>query len=139
MIVKEDIQVIYTKLGSQQIVDSGLAAIFFAILAVSSLLIPPNHGIFADIGIKYREPELSSSFYSLSLYFANSSSNMMGERKGKFQDIIVALGLLSMYLAAIGGQAEAWIMVGRAIRHAQDLGFHVSLPIYLIRTILIPR
>ncbi|RDW82758.1 hypothetical protein BP6252_03870 [Coleophoma cylindrospora] len=126
IIAKDDINTIYNTLQRDELVDTGVAAIFFAVLAISALLIPPNHEIFANIDARYQSMDCSASFYSTALWFSNSPQRNMARRNGKLQDNVVALGLLSMYLAAIGSQAEAWIMVGTAIRHGQDLGLHRS-------------
>lgn len=41
--------------------------------------------------------------------------------------IVVTNALLTLYLVAVGSQAEAWILIGDAIRRGQDIGLHVSL------------
>ncbi|KAF8855201.1 hypothetical protein BDZ45DRAFT_746711 [Acephala macrosclerotiorum] len=126
IIPQDDVKSIYANVVSDRTLDTGPAAIFYAVLAVSTLLVPPTHTIFSGIDAKYHQPDFGSSLYALSLHFANASSDIFGRRRGKLQDIVVALGLLSSYLAAIGSQAEAWIMVGRAIKNGQDLGLHRS-------------
>jgi hypothetical protein len=127
IITKDEIQAIHARLMSEQTVDAGASSIFFSVLAIATLLVSPTNPIFVEVDIKYRHPDFGSSLYQMSLNLANSSYNGIRARQGKFRDTVVALGLLSMYLASVGMQAEAWIMVGRAIRHGQDLGLHVSL------------
>jgi hypothetical protein len=40
---------------------------------------------------------------------------------------VIALGLLSLYLAQTGSQAEAWVMIGKAIRLGQNIGLQLVL------------
>lgn len=126
ILLEADVRAIHIKLLTQETVDTGYAAVFFAVLAVASPLLPQSHEVYDKIDFKYRDTNMGSSFYNLAMYFCNSSSTGKSERKGKSQDTVAAVGLMSLYLAEIGSQAEAWIMVGRAIRLGQDLGLHVS-------------
>jgi len=129
IIPKEDIRNICGKVINEQIDDAGAVAVVFATLAVSSLMVVPTHAAFANIDEKYCKPDFGSSMYTQSLDLVNSSfsQSRVDGKRGRLQNNVIALGLLSMYLAATGMQAEAWIMVGRAIRNGQDLGLHVSL------------
>ncbi|KAH8646772.1 fungal-specific transcription factor domain-containing protein [Xylariales sp. PMI_506] len=106
--------------------DSGYAAVFFALLALAAPLLPEDHAVFAHIDPKWRSVHIGASFYNQSMHFVNLPLNSKAARKGRGLDIVTALGLLSMYLAETGSQAEAWISVGRAIRIAQDIGLHRS-------------
>lgn len=126
IIPERDIRQIHSVLVAQSERDPGYAAIFFALLAVSASLLPPNHSALEGLDQKWRSEHLGASFYNEAMQYVNMPFRGKSERKGRSQDIVVALGLLSMYLAQTGSQAEAWISVGRAIRNAQDLGLHRS-------------
>ncbi|KAK6064982.1 hypothetical protein SCUP515_11457 [Seiridium cupressi] len=114
----------YHKLLTAGAWDPGHAAAFFALLAVASPLIPADDTIFDNIGNKWASA--GPVFYNQAMHYVNLPFNGKNQRKERSQDIVVALGLLSMYLAETGSQAEAWISVGRAIRIAQDIGLHRS-------------
>ena len=126
IILEADVRSIRDRLLHEESANCGAAAIFFSVLAVAAPLIPTIHPIFDDVSLKYRDGDMGTSFYNLAFYFANSSAGEKVERRGKSQDIVLSLGLLSIYLAETGSQAESWIMVGRAIRLGQDLGLHRS-------------
>ncbi|CAK7243801.1 MAG: hypothetical protein STHCBS139747_005329 [Sporothrix thermara] len=79
---------------------------------------PALHGLQG----RWRDGHLGPAFYNEAMRHVNLSVSLGNQS----QEIVVALGLLSMYLAETGSQAEAWICVGRAIRNAQDLGLHRS-------------
>ncbi|KAJ9138379.1 hypothetical protein NKR23_g8533 [Pleurostoma richardsiae] len=123
---ERDIRQIYEKLSSQRERDPGYAAVFFALLAVAAPLLPEDQLAFQSIDAKWRSRPLGPWFHNEAMRHVNMPFRGKFERKGRSQDIVVALGLLSMYLAETGSQAEAWITVGRAIRNAQDLGLHRS-------------
>ncbi|KAM0816019.1 putative Zn(2)-C6 fungal-type domain-containing protein [Seiridium cardinale] len=114
----------YHKLLTAGAWDPGHAAAFFALLAVASPLIPADDTIFGNVDNKWASA--GPVFYNQAMHYVNLPFNGKSQRKERSQDIVVALGLLSMYLAETGSQAEAWISVGRAIRIAQDIGLHRS-------------
>lgn len=119
-----DIRHGYHKLLTHGGWDPGHAAAFFALLAVAAPLVPAHSAIFDSVDRKW--VNAGPVFYNQAMHFVNLPFNGRNQRKERSQDVVVALGLLSMYLAETGSQAEAWISVGRAIRIAQDIGLHRS-------------
>ena len=109
--------------------------VLFALLAVSAPLLGLDHSVFQEPEcLSYRHDNLSLYFYSIA---SNSSENgvhmpivlgglrsSLSKRKNSSNKVI-ALGLMSMFLAGAGHEAEAWTVTGRAVTLGQDLGFHV--------------
>lgn len=114
----------YQKLNTPGEWDHGHAAAFYAALAVAAPLLTADNVIFDHLDKKWVAS--GPSFYNQAMRFINMPFSGKKQRKERSQDIVTALGLLSMYLAETGSQAEAWISVGRAIRIAQDIGLHRS-------------
>jgi hypothetical protein len=114
----------YENLLSPGAWDPGHAAAFYALLAVATPLLSADNAIFSGIDKKW--VSAGPLFYNQAMRFVNMPFNDKSKRKGRSSDMVIALGLLSMYLAETGSQAEAWISVGRAIRIAQDIGLHRS-------------
>lgn len=121
---ERDIRQAHRKLLLPGAWDHGHAAAFYAILAVAAPLVKAGNPIFDRIGKKW--VSAGPVFYNHAMHFVNLPFNGRNQRKERSQDIVTALGLLGMYLAETGSQAEAWISVGRAIRIAQDIGLHRS-------------
>ena len=98
------------------------AAAVFSCLAVATPLLQAGDPALHGLQGRWRDGHLGPAFYNEAMRHVNLSVSLGNQS----QEIVVALGLLSMYLAETGSQAEAWICVGRAIRNAQDLGLHRS-------------
>ncbi|RFU30449.1 hypothetical protein B7463_g5885, partial [Scytalidium lignicola] len=126
IISKSDVLVLYDELLGCDNFDAGVAGIFSAVMAVAAPLIPQRHAVFNDIDEKYSYENIGSHFYTQAIHFLNLSQRIKSDRRGILQEQIVAFGLLSMYLSETGSQADAWIMIGRAIRLGQDVGLHRS-------------
>lgn len=114
----------YQRLTRQDAWDPGHAAVLYALLAVSMPLIAADDVIFNTVGKRW----VSSGpmFYNRAMHYINMPSSRKTQRNGSRLDMVTSLGLLSVYLAETGSQAEAWMSLGRAIRIAQDIGLHRS-------------
>lgn len=123
---EDDIRRTYRKLLAPGEWDPGHAAVFFAVLVVAAPLLPTDHMVFDVIHPTWRSKHLGATLFNQAMAFVNMPFNGNNKHKGRSQDMVVALGLLSMYLAETSSQAEAWISIGRAIRIAQDIGLHRS-------------
>lgn len=107
--------------------DVGSAAILFALLAVALPVAAYSRRRELELLItnaSYKTAELH--FYKAAKYFIDVPVSDHQRSTRRSWKTLTALGLLSMYLAETGSQADAWITVGRAVRIGQDLGFHVS-------------
>lgn len=120
---ENEFRTLHRTLQSPQGWGLGHAAAFFSVLAVAAPLL-------SDVGAleeRVTPQELGARFYDKAQEYLDLAFRTTGkEKQGKDLDIVISLGLLSMYAAQVGSQAEAWIRVGQAIRHAQDLGLHRS-------------
>ncbi|KAK3322004.1 fungal-specific transcription factor domain-containing protein [Apodospora peruviana] len=121
---------IYSELLTHGVRDTAYASVFFGALTAAAALIPESDPVFDEIPPEFAKKGLDQYFYRLAKGFADAAPVVVddcGRRRGRRnanQDVVIACALLSMYLAGVGSQAEAWIMSGRAIRIAQDLGLH---------------
>lgn len=113
----------YSILQSPRNWDLGHAACFFSVLAVAAPLLSDASTLKGGKSLV----GLGADFYDKAQRYLSLSSSKTGkERQDEALDVVTVLGLLSMYEAQKGSQAEAWIKLGQAIRHAQDLGLHRS-------------
>lgn len=126
IISKTDVLALYDELLSGSNFDSGSAGVFYAVMAAAAPLIQEGNPVFIDLHEKYLHKNIGSHFYNQAIHFLNRSQRYRLDRTGIVQEHIVVFGLLSMYLSETGGQADAWVMIGRAIRLGQDVGLHVS-------------
>ena len=130
IISKTDVLALYDELLDSANFDAGFAGVFYAVMAAAAPLIQQENPVFIDLDEKYSHENISSHFYNQAIHFLNRSQRTRSDRTGIVQEHIVAFGLLSMYLSETGSQADAWVMIGRAIRLGQDVGLHVSyLPV----------
>jgi hypothetical protein len=97
-------------------VDAGFLAVFFAVCACASGLLP-------------KEPGTSSLFTGLQYYESAMILHQGSIGEGTIEQV-QTLALLSMCSAGWNSLAQSWKFAGQAVRAAQDLGLHVS--IYLI-------
>ncbi|KAK5119143.1 hypothetical protein LTR85_007757 [Meristemomyces frigidus] len=117
--------------------ESDFIPVLFAILAVATPLVELNHSVFQEPECEpYRHGCLATYFYAIArncLEQGESTSVRLGslevpltnERNSIWK--VQGWGLVSMYLAGAGSEAEAWVVVGRAVRLGQDLGLHVGI------------
>lgn len=120
------IQDTYRRMLSHDHWDAGHAATLFSLCAVATPLLPAEHVVFGELGSRENPATLGAKFFNRAMHHVNMGCRGKKQRKDSSQDMVVSLGLLSVYLAETGSQAEAWILVGRAIRMAQDIGLHRS-------------
>ncbi|ETS84100.1 hypothetical protein PFICI_02125 [Pestalotiopsis fici W106-1] len=124
IMAEHEIRLIHQRLMNGNTWDPGHAAVFYALLAVSIPLISADNVIFDTAGRHWLSA--GPMFYNRAMHHVNMPSSKTAQRRGRRLDMVTALGLLSVYLAETGSQAEAWISIGRAIRIAQDIGLHRS-------------
>ncbi|KAH8803679.1 hypothetical protein F5884DRAFT_511525 [Xylogone sp. PMI_703] len=105
---------------------TGLSFLLPALLAVSAPLLQPSHPIFDELGNQpYQSLDLGSIFYSLAIEerFGNPTSGPVDDDSRRSMNIVIAQGLLSLYLVEKGNANDAWVTVGHAVRlyHALNL------------------
>jgi len=130
-----------TGASDQAIRESDFLPVLYGLLAVAALNVPQNCQRLDDETLApYRNTDLGASYFALSTtckpfnghHYGGQSS--VGPSTGRptppyprrSLNPVIALVLQAAYLAAIGSQAEAWILIGQAVRLGQDLGLHVS-------------
>ncbi|RAH85563.1 hypothetical protein BO86DRAFT_354211 [Aspergillus japonicus CBS 114.51] len=91
--------------------DRGFLAVYFAICACASGLLPQAPGASTLAGMEYYQK-------ALLMFFASS-----GE---VFIEQVQCLGLLALCCAGWNVLAQGWRLAGQAVRIAQDLGLHLS-------------
>ncbi|KAH7028762.1 fungal-specific transcription factor domain-containing protein [Microdochium trichocladiopsis] len=125
---ESDIRRRYDNLAaSPETCDAANVAVVFAALAVATPLVDFEDEAFGELDTRWRTDDNGAAFYQQAMEFVDSPmSSTGGATKARSLDMVITLSLLSVYHAETSSQAEAWIMVGRAIRIAQDIGLHRS-------------
>ncbi|KAJ5918727.1 hypothetical protein N7454_009871 [Penicillium verhagenii] len=102
--------------------DTDFPALLYALLAVAASVTPKHHAIFEQPGLNiYKEVNLGELLHSHAAFLATRSPY---RRNTKFpMNIIIAQGLLSLYLTEAGRVNDAWVTAGHAIRLYQGLDF----------------
>ncbi|CAI7663847.1 unnamed protein product [Penicillium glandicola] len=117
--------------------NTGFLSVIYGILAVAVLSFPTDHDVFlGDAVAEDRGKDLAAHFFQGSvaslreLRYVTShpeAKPMDGvEDHGQSLNHVVALALQGSFLSSIGNQADAWIAIGQAARHGQDIGLHRS-------------
>ncbi|KAL9571913.1 hypothetical protein ACKAV7_003902 [Fusarium commune] len=65
------------------------------------------------------------ALYDRAVELADKACRARTNRIKDLQNIVTAYGFQALYLAETGSQAEAWVVLGKAIRRGQDLGLHI--------------
>lgn len=124
IITEKEVHLIYDQLVSKQTVDIGHAAILLSVVASATLLQSKDDLPNSEASASHSDTRTSTVFYDLATEITNLIPHAGGT--ADLESIVVTKALLALYLVAIGSQAEAWILVGDAIRRGQDIGLHVS-------------
>lgn len=100
--------------------DSDFSALLYALLAVAASVIPAQHAVFDQQGLHvYKGVDLGELLHSHATSIATGRSYRMN---AKFpMNIVIAQGLLSLYLTEHGRVNDAWVTTGHAIRLYQGL------------------
>ncbi|BCS26911.1 uncharacterized protein APUU_51622S [Aspergillus puulaauensis] len=98
----------------------GFSFLLYALLAVAASAMPADHVVFNQPGLEtYKQEDLGGLLYA---YAASKCAVLLSPRPGLHAiNLVVALGLLSIYLIENGRVSEAWTVVGNAIRLYQSL------------------
>ncbi|KAJ5645030.1 Transcription factor [Penicillium longicatenatum] len=100
--------------------DSDFSALLYALLAVAASVIPSQHAIFNQQGLHvYRDVGLGELLHSHATSIATGRSYRVNARFP--MNIVIAQGLLSLYLTEDGRVNDAWVTTGHAIRLYQGL------------------
>ncbi|EXJ93758.1 hypothetical protein A1O1_02151 [Capronia coronata CBS 617.96] len=122
----DELRALYAELQVPDRFDIGSTAILFAVLAVCVPTARKVHGSAVEGYLMDYGDDPSSQFYNTAKHFVDMPQSTPQGSRRRNSKVLIALGLMSMYLTQVGSEAEAWMTVGRAIRLGQDLGFHRS-------------
>ncbi|OJJ01971.1 hypothetical protein ASPVEDRAFT_28596 [Aspergillus versicolor CBS 583.65] len=100
--------------------DDDFSFLLYALLAVSASAMPADHVVFNQPGLEiYKHEDLGGLLYA---HATSKCPTLLSARRGLHTiNLVVALGLLSIYLIENGRVSEAWTIVGNAIRRYQSL------------------
>lgn len=100
--------------------DDDFSFLLYALLAVSASAMPADHVVFSQPGLEvYKDEDLGGLLYA---HATSKCPTLLSTRRGlPAINLVVALGLLSIYLVETGRVSEAWTVVGNAIRLYQSL------------------
>ncbi|KAJ5523380.1 hypothetical protein N7513_012924 [Penicillium frequentans] len=124
IIQQHDFQWQYDYWLSMQRSDDGDGSRFtfllYALLAVAASVIPADHAIFEQPGLQiYKSVNLGDLLYS---HATSKCPGLPFQRDGKHSiNVVIALGLLSLYLIKVGNVSGAWAIAGHAIHLYQGL------------------
>ncbi|KAJ5619700.1 Transcription factor [Penicillium lagena] len=100
--------------------DDEFLLLLYALLAVASFLLPAEHAIFDQHGLKaYKHVDLGNLLYSHAI--PKYPEPPSGQDATSATNFVVAQGLVTLYLTECGKVNDAWIRVGHAIRLYQAL------------------
>lgn len=123
IVTESEVVSMYHHLSSDVNPDLGKAAMFFSILSASSCAMhnftPRDHNHKS-----YVDGQRGKPYYDLAMELASLSSRI--SKSIDLLDFVNAKALLTVCLIRCGSHADAWILVGDAIRRGQDIGLHVS-------------
>lgn len=106
--------------GSRVSEDDEFLLLLYALLAVASFLLPAEHAIFEQPGLKaYKHVDLGDLLYSYAT--PKCPERPSGQNPTPATNFVVSQGLLTLYLTECGKVNDAWIRVGHAIRLYQAL------------------
>jgi hypothetical protein len=103
---------------------TGFSSSLCALLAVSAPHLQPDHSVFSEPDVRlYQSLDLGSLLYSHAVAdkFANPVFSPGDNESVSGIHLVIAQGLLSLYLAERGNVNDAWMTVGHAIRLYQIL------------------
>ncbi|KAJ5539738.1 Transcription factor [Penicillium frequentans] len=105
--------------------DSDFSALLYALLAVAASVIPRQHAVFDQQGLHiYKEVNLGALLHSHATSIATGRPYRTNARFP--MNIVIAQGLLSLYLTEDGKVNDAWVTTGHAIRLYQGLDLDES-------------
>ena len=115
-----DLQQHLDKRASFQEDNDGFLLLLHALLAVSATILPPDDRLFDRPTVRvYKSVDLGTLLY---LHARKTCSPRLDEEKETSNiNLVVAQGLLSLYLAEARRVNEAWVTAGHAIRLYQGL------------------
>jgi hypothetical protein len=114
---------------------SDFVPVMYSIFALAAFLISHDHQDSShEVLSDYGEVNLASMFFELATTSPQSGFSQGGQTSACFTqayprrtlNTVIAAVLQVAYLATLGSQADAWILIGQAARLGQDLGLHVS-------------
>ncbi|KAJ5833014.1 Transcription factor [Penicillium riverlandense] len=106
--------------GSRVSEDDEFLLLLYALLAVASFLLPAEHAIFDQPGLKaYKHVDLGDLLYTHAT--PKYPERPSGPNATSATNFVVAQGLVTLYLTECGKVNDAWIRVGHAIRLYQAL------------------
>lgn len=125
-IIREpDLRLQFSRRCSVQEDREGLSLLMYAFLAVSATVLPSDHQVFDNpIVHAYKSVGLGELFYSQASKTFLPRPEQGNETSSV--NLVVAQGLLSLYLAEAGRVNEAWVTTGHAIRLYQGLDLDES-------------
>lgn len=103
--------------------DIGFSFLLYALLAVAASAMPAEHVVFNQSGLEsYKQEDLGALLHA---HATSKCPTLLSPRPGLHTiNLVVALGLLSIYLIENGRVSEAWTVVGNSIRLYQSLDLH---------------
>ncbi|KAL2833704.1 fungal-specific transcription factor domain-containing protein [Aspergillus cavernicola] len=139
VISKADFEAQWSKvnMGDPDKANAGFLSVIYGILAVAVLSFPTDHDVFSgDAVAEGQDKDMAAHFFQGSVASSRELRYVTSHPEAKTMDRVedhglslnhvVALALQGSFLSSIGNQANAWIAIGQAARHGQDIGLHRS-------------